>query len=197
MNDNSVVIPVLSETLANDYFRKTLNTTHHSQVVVMALKPGEEIGMESHPNVEQLICIEQGEGTSVLNGVEKQISKGDIIIVTPGTLHNILNNRGAPNQSMKLFTIYTPPNHPPGTIHRTKKEADQDENDVPPPPSSMEGRLVKEQSPSQLGSEYSPCSHCKSKRVRLTCGKCKNLNYCSRDCVSQHWRTEHKEVCRG
>lgn len=115
------------QTLANNYFRKVLFTGKHEQLVVMCLQPSEEIGNEVHPNVDQFFRIEEGEATFVLNnGKEKHVAKdGDVVIVPAGTYHNVIN--ASETEAVKLYTIYSPPNHPDKTIHKTKAEADKAE----------------------------------------------------------------------
>jgi mannose-6-phosphate isomerase-like protein (cupin superfamily) len=109
------------ETANNNNFRTVLNTAAHSQLVVMSLKAGEEIGMEVHPNVDQFLRIESGEGKAILNGQEYALSDGFAVVVPAGTNHNIINTGSG---EMKLYTIYSPANHPVGTIHATKADAD-------------------------------------------------------------------------
>ena len=108
------------KTQENENFREVLFTAPHSQLVVMALQPGEEIGMEVHPNNDQFLRIESGTGKAILNGEESVISDGFAIVVPAGTNHNIVNTGQG---KMKLYTVYSPANHPPGTIHKTKAEA--------------------------------------------------------------------------
>jgi mannose-6-phosphate isomerase-like protein (cupin superfamily) len=117
------------ETLKNNYFRKVLFTGKHAQLVVMCLKPKEEIGNEVHSKVDQFFRIEQGEAKFVLNnGKNKYIAKnGYAVIVPAGTWHNIINI--SKNKKLKLYTLYSPPNHPAGTIHKTKAEAMKKEKD--------------------------------------------------------------------
>ena len=112
-----------NQTLENNYFRRVLFTGKHAQLVVMCLQGGEEIGAEVHPNVDQFFRIEQGEARFVLNGSEEHIARdGDAVIVPAGTHHNVINTSAT--EQMKLYTIYSPPNHPDGTVHKTKAEAD-------------------------------------------------------------------------
>jgi len=114
------------QTLKNDYFRQVLFTGRYAQLVVMSLKPGEEIGNEVHLNVDQFFRIEQGEATFVLGGKEEHLLKdGDAAIVTAGTYHNVINT--SKSTLLKLYTVYSPPNHPDGTVHKTKAEADRAE----------------------------------------------------------------------
>ena len=117
------------QTLKNNYFRQVLFTGKHAQLVVMSLKPGEEIGNEVHPNVDQFFRIEEGEAEFVLNnGKDKHIAKAGWAVVVPaGTWHNIINN--SKTKPLKLYTVYSPPNHPPGTIHKTKAEAEKAEEE--------------------------------------------------------------------
>jgi mannose-6-phosphate isomerase-like protein (cupin superfamily) len=114
--------PIEKQTLKNSYFRQVLFTGKHAQLVVMCLQPGEEIGNEVHPNVDQFFRLEQGEALFVFNGKEKHAVKdAEAVIVPAGTYHNVINT--SKTQKLKLYTIYSPPNHPPGTVHKTKKEA--------------------------------------------------------------------------
>jgi mannose-6-phosphate isomerase-like protein (cupin superfamily) len=109
----------------NENFRKVLNTTEKSQLVVMSLLPYEDIGEEVH-EVDQFIRVEKGKGKSVLDGVETELEDGFAVVIPAGTRHNIINTD---NKPMKLYTIYTPPQHADGTIHKTKIEAEADEHD--------------------------------------------------------------------
>jgi len=115
--------PIEKQTLANNYFRQVLFTGKHAQLVVMCLQPGEEIGNEIHPNVDQFFRIESGEAKFVFNSKETHIVKnGEAAIVPAGTYHNIINN--SKTKQLKLYTIYSPPNHPDKTIHKTKADAE-------------------------------------------------------------------------
>jgi len=105
----------------NSFFRQVIFTGKYEQLVVMSLKPGEEIGMEVHDTVDQFFRIEMGEGKVIMNGEENVFSAGFGIIVPAGTEHNIINTSQI--EELKLYTIYSPPNHPDGTIHKTKEEA--------------------------------------------------------------------------
>jgi mannose-6-phosphate isomerase-like protein (cupin superfamily) len=110
------------QTLANTYFRQVLFTGKHVQVVVMCLEPGEDIGDEVHPNVDQFFRIEQGEAKFVFDEKRERTARdGDAVVVPAGTYHNVINmSKTAP---LKLYTLYSPPNHPDGTVHKTKAEA--------------------------------------------------------------------------
>jgi len=109
----------------NSNFRKVLYTAKNCQLVVMSLKPGEDIGSEVH-NLDQFIRIEKGNGKSVLDGVEHQISDGFAVLIPAGTKHNIINGTSG---EMKIYTLYAPPNHLDGTIHKTKQDAIADEEE--------------------------------------------------------------------
>lgn len=112
-----------NETLNNDNFRKVLYTGKNMQIVAMSLLPGEEIGSEVHEENDQFFRVEQGEAKVVLNG-EKTILKDDeIVIITAGTEHNVINN--SETETLKVYTIYAPAEHPDGTVHKTKAEADE------------------------------------------------------------------------
>lgn len=113
--------PIEKQTLENTYFRKVLFTGKHSQLVVMCLQMNEEIGNEIHPNVDQFFRIEQGEAKFIFNENEEHIvHDGDAVVVPAGTYHNVINTGTG---ELKLYTIYSPPNHPDGTVHKTKAEA--------------------------------------------------------------------------
>ena len=113
------------QTLENNYFRRVLFTGKHAQLVVMCLQKGEEIGNEVHHNVDQFFRIEKGDAKFVFDGKVKTIAKdGDAVIVPAGTYHNIINvSKG----QLKLYTIYSPPNHPDKTVHKTKADAEKAE----------------------------------------------------------------------
>ena len=121
------VVNIEKETLENENFRKVLFTAPHSQLVVMSLQPGEDIGMEVH-QVDQFLRIESGTGKTILDGVESAIADGSAIDVPAGTQHNIVNTGAT---KMKLYTVYSPANHAPNTIHKTKADAEADEHDKP------------------------------------------------------------------
>jgi mannose-6-phosphate isomerase-like protein (cupin superfamily) len=113
-------------TLENNYFRKVLYTAKHCQLVLMSLKPGEEIGAEVH-HLDQFIRCESGEGKAILDGVKHSISDGYVVIVPSGANHNIINT--SEDHPLKLYTLYAPPNHKDGIIHETKEDAEQDEEE--------------------------------------------------------------------
>jgi len=105
----------------NTNFRQVLFTGKYAQLVVMNLKPSEEIGMEVHPNVDQFFRFEKGEGKVIINSEEHMVSDGFAVVVPAGAEHNVINT--STTEELKLYTIYSPPNHPDGTIHKTKEEA--------------------------------------------------------------------------
>ncbi len=109
------------ESLENGYFRKVLYTDERLQLVVMSLNPGEDIGEEVH-QLDQFIRVEQGEAKAVLDGVEQALPTGSVVIVPSGVRHNIINASGS--EPLKLYTLYSTPNHKDGTIHKTKVEAE-------------------------------------------------------------------------
>ncbi len=120
------VTDIEKATIDNEFFRKVLFTAPNSQLVVMSLKPSEEIGMEVHPHLDQFIRIEKGEGKVIMDGVETKFKDDWAMVIPAGTNHNIINtSRTAP---LKLYTVYSPPNHPQNTIHKTKAEADAAEH---------------------------------------------------------------------
>ena len=108
-------------TLKNTNFRQVLYTAAHQQLVLMSLLPGEEIGMEVHPTIDQFFRIEKGQVKVVMNGDEMLGGDGFVFIVPAGTQHNVINM--SQTEPLKLYTIYTPPNHPEGTVHATKADA--------------------------------------------------------------------------
>jgi mannose-6-phosphate isomerase-like protein (cupin superfamily) len=117
------VSEIESKTLANENFRTVLYTAEHSQLVVMSLKPKEDIGEETH-ELDQFIRCEAGTGKAVLDDVEHELSPGVAVLVPAGTKHNIINT--SPEEAMKLYTLYAPPNHRDGVVHKTKADAQAD-----------------------------------------------------------------------
>ena len=108
--------------IENDEFRRVLCTARNCQLVVMALKPEEEIGAEVH-ELDQFFRVEEGSGEAVLDGVRTPIRAGSAVIVPAGTTHNIINTGSAP---LKLYTLYAPPNHRDGVVHHTRAQAEAD-----------------------------------------------------------------------
>lgn len=118
------VINIEKASTDNQYFRKVLYTAKNCQLVVMSLKPNEDIGEEIH-QLDQFIRCESGQGKAILNGIEHKINDGYAVIIPSGTKHNIINTSS--DQPLKLYTLYSPPNHVDGTIHKTKADAEKNE----------------------------------------------------------------------
>jgi mannose-6-phosphate isomerase-like protein (cupin superfamily) len=115
------------ETLENTNFRKVLYSAKHSQLVLMSLRPNEEIGMEVHPDNDQFFRFEKGEGKCIIDGNEYALGDGSVIIVPAGAQHNIINTSSA--EDLKLYTLYSPAHHKDGVVRATKEEAEKKEND--------------------------------------------------------------------
>jgi len=109
------------DTLGNSNFRRVLYTGKHSQLVLMNLKSGEDIGEEVHKTIDQFLRFEKGEGVVSIDGVKHKVTDGDAVIVPAGARHNVTNT--SKNTELKLYTIYSPPEHQDGTIRKTKAEA--------------------------------------------------------------------------
>lgn len=109
----------------NSSFREVVYTGKYCQLVLMSLKPGEDIGEEVHEDVDQFFRFEKGEGKVVLDGVEHEIKAEFAVLVPAGTSHNVINT--SDSASLKLYTIYSPPHHRDGVIHITKEEAQNDD----------------------------------------------------------------------
>lgn len=123
MTMKGFVTNIEQASLENEYFRKVLYTDERIQLVVMSLLPSEEIGAEVH-QLDQFIRVETGEGSAVLDGVEHPLTDGSAIVVPKGAMHNIINTSS--ENPLKLYTVYAPPNHKDGTIHKTKADAEAD-----------------------------------------------------------------------
>lgn len=119
---NGFVANIEQLSFENDNFRKVLYTDKNSQLVLMSLLAGEEIGEEVH-DVDQFLRVEKGVGAAILNGVSYELADGSIIIVPAGTKHNLVNTG---DEAMKLYTLYMPPHHRDGVIHKTKAEGEAD-----------------------------------------------------------------------
>lgn len=125
-----LVINIEEATLQNDNFRAALWTGKHLQVTLMRINPGEDIGLEIHPDVDQFLRIEEGQGITMMGKSKnnltyrRRVFDNDVIIIPAGTWHNIVNTG---NRPLKLYSIYAPPNHPHGTIHETKADAEEAE----------------------------------------------------------------------
>jgi len=119
------VINIEEATNENDNFRKVLYTAKNSQLVLMSLKPGQDIGEEVHHNLDQFFRFESGEGKVVIEGEESQVKDGFAVVIPGGTKHNIINTSS--DKPLNLYTIYSPPNHRDKVIHATKDEAEADD----------------------------------------------------------------------
>ena len=113
------------DTLENNNFRKVLYTGEHSQLVLMSLKPSEEIGMEVHADNDQFFRFEKGQGKVIIDGNEYEVKDGSAIVVPAGAEHNVINLSAA--EDLKLYTIYSPAHHKDGIVRATKAEAEANE----------------------------------------------------------------------
>ena len=114
------VTDIESDTVGNNNFRKVLYTGQHAQLVLMSLKPGEDIGSEVHPDIDQFFRIDSGSGEVTINGKTTSIKNGTAFIIPAGAKHNVANTG---TKDLKLYSIYSPPHHEDGTIHKTKADA--------------------------------------------------------------------------
>jgi mannose-6-phosphate isomerase-like protein (cupin superfamily) len=117
------VINIEKATMENNNFRRVLNTAENSQLVVMSLLPGEDIGMEVH-DLDQFIRIESGQGKVVLDGKERTIEDDWAVVIPAGVEHNVINT--SDSEKMKMYSIYSPPEHADGTVHATKADDPHD-----------------------------------------------------------------------
>jgi mannose-6-phosphate isomerase-like protein (cupin superfamily) len=117
---------ISAKTAANNFFREVLFTGAKTQLVVMSINPGEDIGEETHEHVEQVLFNFSGTGKVILDGVESAFNPGDVVVVSPGVKHNFINSGSEP---LKIYTIYVPANHIDKTVHRTKADATTDSAD--------------------------------------------------------------------
>jgi mannose-6-phosphate isomerase-like protein (cupin superfamily) len=130
---NSSIVPmsyhtnIIKDTQENENFRHVLFTGPGSQLVVMSIPPGGEVGEETHKYVEQTLFFLSGTGEAILNDKHSPIIPGDVVVVPAGTKHNFINTGTG---DLKIYTVYAPPNHIDGRIHRTKAEADADTADA-------------------------------------------------------------------
>jgi mannose-6-phosphate isomerase-like protein (cupin superfamily) len=113
------------KTRENGNFREVLHTAPHSQLVVMTLQPGEEIGLERHGDGDQFIRVESGQGEAIMDGERHALRDGVAVVIPAGAEHNVINTSAT--EPLRLYTVYSPPGHPDGTVHRTKQEAEEDE----------------------------------------------------------------------
>lgn len=125
-NSMSYRTNIIKETEKNEYFRRVLFTGKNSQLVVMSIPPGGEVGEETHKYTEQTLFFLSGIGEGALNDKKFPIGPGDVVVVVPGTKHNFINTG---TTDLKIYTVYAPPNHIDGRIHKTKADADADTAD--------------------------------------------------------------------
>ena len=119
-------IDIIGAARANSNFREVLATGPNTQVVVMSIPPGGEIGAETHEHLDQVLTFVDGVGVAHLGGEESAVGAGHLVLVPAGMHHNVVNTGSS---DLRLYTVYAPPQHAPGTVHRTKAEADADEAD--------------------------------------------------------------------
>jgi mannose-6-phosphate isomerase-like protein (cupin superfamily) len=114
------VTNIEKDTLENEDYRRVLFTGRNTQLVLMTLRPGEEIGRETHEEHDQFIRVESGTGSVVLNGKKHELEDGSAVVIPAGTEHNVINT--SKSEPLRLYTLYSPPEHPDGTVHRTKAD---------------------------------------------------------------------------
>jgi mannose-6-phosphate isomerase-like protein (cupin superfamily) len=119
-------VDIVAAAKANTFFRQVLSTGPNAQVVVMSIPPGGEIGEETHDHVDQVLAFLEGQGVAILDGEQSPVGPDRLVHVPAGTRHNFVNTGSG---HLRLYTVYAPPQHAPGTIHRTKAEADADDAD--------------------------------------------------------------------
>ena len=115
------------DTLKNKNFRKVIYTGANSQLVLMSLKPKEEIGLETHPENDQFLRFEGGTGRVVIDDSKYSVKDGDAVVIPAGAKHNVVNTSAT--DELKIYTIYSPPHHKDGTIHKTKEQAEKDDEE--------------------------------------------------------------------
>lgn len=118
-------VDIVAAARSNDAFRRVVDTGEHEQVVVMTIPAGGEIGEEVHPDTDQVLIFVEGHAEAQMDGTSSDVGPNDLVFVRAGVRHNFLNRGDAP---LRLITIYAPPHHEPGTVHRTKVEADAEEH---------------------------------------------------------------------
>ena len=119
------VTNIEAATLENEDFRRVLYTAERSQLVVMCIPPGGDIGEEVHEDVDQFIRVEEGDGESILDGEACALTDGSVVVIPAGVRHNIKNR--STSDALRLYTLYSPPHHADGTVHKTKEEALKDD----------------------------------------------------------------------
>ncbi len=115
------VTDIEKDTIANEDFRRVVFTGPNTQLVLMTLRPGEDIGLETHDGHDQFIRVEAGRGYVQLNGKRSDIEDGSAVVIPAGVEHNVVNTSG--DEPLRLYTLYSPPEHPDGTVHHTREEA--------------------------------------------------------------------------
>ena len=120
-------VNIEQDTLDNTNFRRVLYTAKHSQLVLMSLRPHEEIGLETHPENDQFLRFEGGRGAVFINDNRYEVEDGDAVIVPAGARHNVVNLDET--EELKIYTIYSPPHHKDGTVHATKQQAETDDEE--------------------------------------------------------------------
>lgn len=121
MADGDSALDIEALVRQNEDFRREVRTAEHSQIVLMTIPAGEEIGEEVHEGIDQTLVFVEGEGEAVIEGASFPVRAAQLVLVTAGTLHNFINRGSSP---LRLWTVYAPPEHPPATVHHTKAEAD-------------------------------------------------------------------------
>jgi mannose-6-phosphate isomerase-like protein (cupin superfamily) len=132
MPSSAKKLDIATEAQASSDFRRVLWTGKHTQLVIMTVPVGGEIGEEVHEDIDQILTFVSGTGDAVVGGQRSEIAQGDLVVVPAGTRHNFVNTGPSP---LVLYTVYGPPEHADGVVHRTKQEADAAEEaglDVPP-----------------------------------------------------------------
>jgi mannose-6-phosphate isomerase-like protein (cupin superfamily) len=114
------VTDIERDTLENQDYRRVLFTGRNTQLVLMSVMPGDEIGLETHEEHDQFIRVESGTGTLLLGGVKHELQDGTATVIPAGTEHNVINT--SRTEPLRLYTLYSPPEHPDGTVHRTKQD---------------------------------------------------------------------------
>ncbi len=120
---DKAIVPIVKQALNNDAFRDEVITGQESQLVLMTIQPGEEIGAEVHDDHDQILVFVEGNGQAVLEGQVREVGTNDLVFVHAGMEHNFINTGDRP---LRLYTIYAPPEHPAGTRHDSKAEADEE-----------------------------------------------------------------------
>jgi mannose-6-phosphate isomerase-like protein (cupin superfamily) len=124
-NIEKSIVPIVKLALNNDSFRDEVITGKECQVVLMTIQPGEEIGAEVHDDHDQILVFVEGNGQAVLAGQAREVGVNDLVFVNAGVEHNFINTGSRP---LRLYTVYAPPEHPAGTRHDSKSEADEAEH---------------------------------------------------------------------